>query len=293
MGLAERVTGRANSCIGRRNVSSSADRFLIYPIPQRPLSQLERWMVRLRFGGLIRCTVCGALSLVAVKGANLRDLTFCVLCRSIGRQRQIAHVVCAALGKALNRPIRSLRDLRSLGGLVVYSAEARGALHRALRYMPGYVCSEYFGPDRPSGELVDGVVHQDLMALSFGDESVDLVITSDVFEHIAQPYRAHAEVYRVLRKGGRHVFTVPFHQTHFLDEVRATVDADGRTVHRAEPVYHGDPLRTEGALVYTIFSIEMLVKLARIGFRTNLYGLHLPSAGIRGGNAIVFEAIKE
>lgn len=33
---------------------------------------------------------------------------------------------------------------------------------------------------------------------------------SEVFEHIPFPYIAHRGVYRILRLGGEHVFTVPF-----------------------------------------------------------------------------------
>ena len=59
------------------------------------------------------------------------------------------------------------------------------------------------------------------MALSYDDASIDLILSSDVFEHVPDPYRAHAEVHRVLRPGGHHVFTVPFHQHAHLDDVRA------------------------------------------------------------------------
>jgi hypothetical protein len=31
-----------------------------------------------------------------------------------------------------------------------------------------------------------------------------------VFEHIPRPYQAHAELLRILRPGGTHVFTAPF-----------------------------------------------------------------------------------
>ena len=94
-------------------------------------------------------------------------------------------------------------------------------------------------------------------------------------------------------RGGRHIFTVPFYQTEFLDEDRTIIDSDGNTVFLKEPIYHGDPIRPEGVLVYKIFSLEMLIKLRKIGFRTNLYHLYSPLHGILGPNAIVFEAIKD
>ena len=111
------------------------------------------------------------------------------------------------------------------------------------------------------------------MALSFEDDSVaHVLLTSDVFEHVADPYRAHAEVRRVLRPGGVHVFTIPFLETAYRDEVRADVDEAGEIVHLAEPVYHADPASpVPGALVFTYFSLEMLVRLDEIGFDTEMY----------------------
>ena|SRR6266581_5713653 len=59
------------------------------------------------------------------------------------------------------------------------------------------------------------------------------------------------------------------------------------------PRCHGGPTRpTPGVLVYTIFVLEMLVRLRHLGFVTNLYQLQAPWRGIFGPNAIVFEAIK-
>jgi len=113
-----------------------------------------------------------------------------------------------------------------------------------------------------------------------------------VFEHIPDPYRAHQQVHRILKPGGRHVFTVPFHPQGFLDESRAKHDAKGNPVFLAPPIYHDDPLSTTGVLVYTIFGLEMLVRLRQIGFLTNLFHLSAPWLGIIGPNALVFDALK-
>jgi hypothetical protein len=281
---------------GRRpGLKNEAHRYLRYPLylPSPPLTRRERLMVKLGVG-LAKCTVCGWLAPLYFEHDNLRETGLCCGCRSRTRQRQIAFVVCQALSVARNRRIRTMKDVARLDSLVVYNTETRGAFHDLLSHRPDYLCSEYLDPGLKSGAVVDGVMHQDLMALSFASESIDLVLSSDVFEHVADPYRAHAEVHRVLRPGGRHVYTVPFHQTEFLDEVRATVDEGGRIVHLEEPMYHQDPVRLEeGVLVYTLFSLEMLTKLRKLGFRTNMYRLHSHWHGMLGPNGLVFESIKE
>jgi hypothetical protein len=67
---------------------------------------------------------------------------------------------------------------------------------------------------------------------------------------------------------------------------------DGTIEHLEEPIYHDDPLSADGVLVYTIFSYQMVVRLAEIGFTTRVYRLWEPWHGIVGPNAMVFEAIK-
>jgi hypothetical protein len=97
----------------------------------------------------------------------------------------------------------------------------------------------------------------------------------------------------VLKPGGHHVFTVPFHQDAHLDDVRARIDASGELELFAEPINHLDPVRPEGVLVFTIFGLEMLVRLARLGFDTRFYALREPWYGIVGPNALVFDAVKQ
>lgn len=139
---------------------------------------------------------------------------------------------------------------------------------------------------------MNGVRNENLRALSFGDATFDVVLSSDVLEHLSDPYRAHREILQVLKPGGRHIFTVPYCETMPRDNVRASL-IDGKIVHHAEALYHEDPVRlTEGILVWTIFGLEMLVRLDEIGFRTELWRLHEPEFGILGPGALVFVARK-
>jgi SAM-dependent methyltransferase len=51
----------------------------------------------------------------------------------------------------------------------------------------------------------------ELTALPYGDESFDLVAACDVIEHVADDRKAFAELVRVLKPGGRLIFSVPLH----------------------------------------------------------------------------------
>lgn len=236
----------------------------------------------------MRCLVCGRLSLARIESDNLRETGRCVRCGASNRQRQVASVILSGLG-----PLRC-RSLAQLGATTeasIYNTEAQGAIHGALSPASGYRCSEYLSPDARGGTVVDGVEHQDLSALTYADGSFDLAISGDVLEHVPDPYRAHGEIRRVLRDGGRHVFTVPFDHRECLDQTRARRRPDGTVEHLAEPQYHLDPVHPDGALVYTIFGLEMLVRLRRLGFGVRVHHLHRTGHGILGDNALVFEAI--
>ncbi|WP_143684528.1 methyltransferase domain-containing protein [Variovorax sp. KK3] len=232
------------------------------------------------------CPVCGQQARFDRFTDNLRESGFCSGCGSFNRQRQMAHVLRARIGGPAGAP------LAIPPGLAVYNTESTGAVHRVLSTNPGYVCSEYFGAEYRSGETVRGCRHEDLQNMSFADQSLDIVLSSDVLEHMPDPYRAHREIFRVLRRGGRHIFTVPFDSAAPLDDRRADL-VNGEVVYLAEKLYHGDPVNPEaGILVWTIFGLEMLVELARIGFAPTAVNLLLPWHGVIGAHSLVFEAVR-
>lgn len=267
-------------------VPGALRRYRVVPF-SRQRNVVDRVIARVGIAMPMRCPVCGRFSLAVRFNANLRESGVCVWCRSTNRQRQLAWTLAQVFRPDIAAP--GLGDVP--GSLVVFNTEARGPLHRALAHAPGYLCSEFLGDEYRHGEEVRGTRHEDLQELSFGTASIDVVVSSDVLEHVPDPYKAHREIYRVLRAGGAHVFTVPFLDSEALDQERSRVDDAGMVVHLQEPMYHIDPLR-DGALVYRLFGLEMFVRLQEIGFRTSGYNLHSWRHGIVGENAFVFVAEK-
>ncbi|HXX79923.1 MAG TPA: class I SAM-dependent methyltransferase [Thermodesulfovibrionales bacterium] len=173
----------------------------------------------------------------------------------------------------------------------ILNAESTGGLHNSLKHNVNYISSEYFGNKYKSGEMVNGILHVNLLDTHFDDNKFDFILTSDVMEHIPEPYQAFREIRRILKPGGAHIFTVPFYQTHYFDEKRAEI-RDNRVIHHMEPMYHMDPNNPNGILVYNIFSLEMVLHLSRIGFRTVMHKLYDFRYGIFGNNGIVFVSRK-
>src|SRR5579864_1593583 len=92
----------------------------------------------------------------------------------------------------------------------------------------------------------NGAVCQDITALSFEDNSFDLIVSSEVLEHVPRLEEAFRETARVLRPGGAHLFTVPPRET---TRKRAKIE-QGKVRHIEPPEYHLDPLSPDGILAF-------------------------------------------
>ena len=188
------------------------------------------------------CSVCEARTLFVELGAWLRDEYLCIRCRSIPRNRAFM----LALGE--ERP-----DWRRA---TIHESSPSGAASAKLaRECPQYTSSQWL-PEVERGAFSGGVRCEDVQALTLADSSVDIFVTQDVFEHVLEPERGFAEVARVLRPGGAHVFTVPVYQrasTH----VRAEPDGEGGIRHVDEPDYHVNPVDPAGSLVVREWGLDL------------------------------------
>jgi SAM-dependent methyltransferase len=120
-----------------------------------------------------------------------------------------------------------------------------------LRYTP----SHWF-PDITPGLSKGGFRCENLEKQTFADESFDVVITQDVFEHVLDPAAGFREVARTLKPGGAHVFTVPwYYWKNTL--VRAVPEPGGSVRYLVEPDYHGNPIDPHGSLVVTEWGSDL------------------------------------
>lgn len=229
------------------------------------------------------CNVCGQDKGFTLKTANFREDLACTACWSFTRKRQITAAVLSELG-APHPAI--LRQCRHLLPEAIWLMET-GAYAQEFA-TANLVTSDYLSADAVSGQIYKGVRHEDAMNPSFAAETLDLIISSDVMEHIPDPYLAHRQLYRCLKPGGAHIFTVPFFAHKACDEVRAAM-SEGKEILLAPPEYHGDPLRGK-ILVFRIFGIEMLVNLESIGYAVKMLRVRDPELGILGSNGLVFVA---
>ena len=178
---------------------------------------------------------------------------------------RIPGTVCPGCGLN-NRQRFTAALLAALRPDATYLQEQVTAFHGwAAGELPGVVGSEYLGDEMASGTVVDGVRHEDALALSFADAAFDAIVSNDVLEHVPDAPRAFAEAARVLRPGGLLVFSVPFHADRDAVVRRAEI-RDGELVHLDEPQYHGNPVGDGRSLVFYDYGWDLLALCRDAGF---------------------------
>jgi hypothetical protein len=219
------------------------------------------------------CAICECPVYFDIEGPWLRDQYKCAKCGSIPRLRALFTVV--------NQIYPEWRKLS------IHESSPAGSLSAKMaRECPAYLASHFF-PDAPRGQEHNGFRCEDLLNLTFPDESFDLVITSDVLEHVPNVAVAIREIVRTLKPGGAHIFTVPwFRKNKTL--VRAEI-RDGTLHHLEKPDYHGNPVSDEGSLVFTEWGRELPFWLQEWGqVPVNIYAIRDRFLGIDGEFLEVF-----
>lgn len=167
----------------------------------------------------------------------MRDSYICIKCKSIPRERALMYCV-----------EKFFPDWRELT-IHESSPCERGASLRFKREAKYYIPSQYY-PDRKLGEYHGSFRNENLEYLTFEDNSIDLHISQDVFEHIINPEEAFREVARTLKPGGAHIFTTPLVNKTKPTEWCIKRDQNGNLIQMVFPAeYHGNPISQEGSLV--------------------------------------------
>jgi GT2 family glycosyltransferase len=245
--------------------------------------------------GWRRCFVCGCHAerpnpklAPAAEPRNWREEFACERCYALSRTNFLASVL---LESPEFSPKTALSDcMPELSRLRIHEFGFVGAIHDQLREMPRFTCSDFFDDVSIGERTSTGVLCQDLQRLTFDAQSIDLAISQDVFEHVPDPIAGFREIYRVLRPGGRHLFTVPYSPALGQSRTRAKLGENG-IEHLLPPEYHGDPIRgPQGALVFTDFGADLHSLLESIGFLVTVKETRLP--GVGGGYVAVFDTTR-
>jgi len=248
--------------------------------------QVLKYIKYHRFG---KCNVCGNYTIFLCQfGPDAaREYMHCPFCISSSRKRHVALVVINHLPPPPPRN-KTIKKIAKLTTLDIYNTD-RNVWEKYFKNNDHYK-SSIFTDEYPFGtEIEKNVFCQDLEALTFNDESFDIVITEDVFEHIRNYKKGFNEIYRVLRKGGIHVFTIPF---LFNQETIVRVDTSTENdINLLPPEYHIDRIRGK-IIAYRTFGIDLFQILSDIGFSTTVNNSTLEDSRYGIYNSSVFVSKK-
>jgi SAM-dependent methyltransferase len=168
----------------------------------------------------------------------------------------------------------------------------RGASKRLFQEVSQYIPSQCF-PDQKPGSIVGKFRCENLEALTFADESIDVHVTQDVLEHVFHPSKVFGEIARTLKPGGAHIFTVPIVNKYKPSKLRARVSDDGQISHLEPPVYHGNPISDQGSLVTVDWGFDICRHIFEsCGLFTHLVYIDDLSKGIRAEYIEVLITVK-
>ena len=102
--------------------------------------------------------------------------------------------------------------------------------------------------------------------LLFDDESFDIVISRDVFEHVNDFRQCLREMYRVMRSGGYALITIPWFMNQDKTIQRSKIQ-DGEITYLEEPTYHWNPVTNQrDSLVFWDYGWDFIEELKQAGF---------------------------
>ena len=209
------------------------------------------------------CTVCGHTGYLRREERSIRETYRCGGCGASLRYREQARLILDHFSREGSGRLADLANEAEFQNLRIYEPGLIGPFRKLFHKLPGY-CNSYFWEDVPPGEFREDIQCQDLMNLTYGDNSFDLVLSSDIFEHVRRPFAGFQEVNRVLKPGGFHIFSIP--SDHPMpSETVYRVDTSGpEDVFVLPRHYHSAP-KGGKSLVYTDFGEDMTRIMAADG----------------------------
>lgn len=214
------------------------------------------------------------LDMASKSWVDLRGQFGCQECGLCNRDRLLYESVISELTATRNHKILMFEFITHL-------------FHRLKEKCPHLIGVEYGGGHLKSGDSFHfkkwNIVHQDMQKTSYEANSFDIIIHSDVLEHIPDPMLAMKEILRILKPGGKCYFSTPIYSNRFQHTQRAVVE-NGELRFLNGPAYHGNPLNPRGAPVFYEFGLNLLEDLNNVGFQTCYLVDHSLLKGIVSNN---------
>jgi SAM-dependent methyltransferase len=201
----------------------------------------------------MQCNICNTLQTFNLLQKWPRDNLTCSSCKSLVRERAVKYTLD--------------RIFSELSSKKIHQSSPAGSLHSFLLKQPHYSYS-YFFNDIKNGEYnKDNILCANLEILPFEDNTFDIFLTMDVFEHLFNPIIAIKEINRVVKPGGYYIMTVPIENFDKPTEKTCYKDLDNNIIHiptkqsafkNVTIEYHGNPIDTKGSIVTYYYGYDIV-----------------------------------
>ena len=223
-----------------------------------------------------QCNICGWSGEYLQPGRE-REGMLCGNCASSSRLRAVIYWLAHVTGNA-GLPLYAWPKNP---GVAILESSARGPYPVMLGDKFDYYATE-FDP----GEIAGGKrprLFADFQDLHYGDATFDVVIATDVFEHVRDDAAGYREIFRALKPGGTLILTVPYTHTQAVTIRRVDTTGNG-DVHLMEPEYHGGGGHT---LTYRNYGRDLLSLLGSVGYAVGHFRTSVPVLGITPQSVII------
>lgn len=194
-----------------------------------------------------------------VKGFDRRESSYCYNCGSSLRSRGIASAIISSYPQSKASSLVQWIRWAKTQNLTIAEINYCADLHPWLSKVPGTTLSQHAETTLRAklANWLKGIKSEDIMNLSYANDSFDLVLHTEVIEHVTNYQQALSECRRVLKPGGICLFTVPI----LMDRKKTLRKAflthpSEEVIHLAQPSYHGQ--QKEGNLVFWEFGRDLI-----------------------------------
>lgn len=185
---------------------------------------------------------------------SARESMFCVFCGCSYRLRILARAIKIWANSTKPSLYESIES-NYFNKLDIAEINSCGVLHDILKMAPKLRYSEY-------GSKIKTVPDEDLLSLTYADNSFDLVITSDTLEHVPDPERALQEIFRILKPRGAYIMSVPVVLTR--NSLRRAHISGSNTSYDLKKSFHGSG--EPDYLVWNEFGYDLIDLVNKQGF---------------------------